>query len=278
MKNKLNLSRGFSLIELMIALTAGLIVIGAVGAFTISSLQANAEYIQATRLNQELRNSLDFTTRELRRAGYDEDAVEFLLKTVTVPSPFVPIFVPNAYSCYNDSPTAGSPTAVTCVPGSPFRGSLNNNCIIYAYDRKDGTSGTLELANAEIRGLRRRQTTVNGVLIGVLEMAESSSGVTPSCTDAAVDYSTYPATCVGAWCALSDPRQLDVTSFDIDVSSSPGSLSTSSNLLIRDVNVSIQGSLPGQPDVVRGVQSSIKIRSDCIRSTTAACESAPAGI
>ena len=279
MKNKMKLSQGFSLVELMVSLVAGLIVIGAVGAFTVSSLQSNAEYIQATRLTQELRNTMDFASRELRRAGYDEKAIELLLKTVTIPSPFVPIFAPNAYLCYGTNPAATpTPSTVTCGASVAFRGSLDNTCIIYAYDRGAGTAGTVNLANGEIRGLRRSTTTVNGIAIGVIEMAESSAGVTPSCTGAAVDYTTYPATCsTNGWCALSDPRQLDITSLDIDVVSTPSTLSTTNNLLVRAIDVSIQGRLPGQPDVVRGLRSSIKIRSDCIRSTTAACESSPTG-
>lgn len=267
MKNKFNLSQGFSLIELMVSLVAGLIVIGAVGAFTISSLQSNAEYIQATRLTQELRSSLDFTSRELRRAGYNEDAMNNLLKAVATPSPFDPIFVPGAYA--NNGVTTNTRT------------SNNQSCIIYAYDRSNGTGGTIQLANGEIRGLRRNTTVVNGVTVGVIEFAESASGITPACDAAGpTDYATnYPATCNATtrWCALSDPRQIDITSFSLSVTSVPNILSSSNNLLTREIDVSIQGTLPGQPDVVRGVQSSIKIRSDCVRSTVAACESVPAG-
>lgn len=275
MKNKIKFSPGFSLVELMVSLVAGLIVIGAVGAFTISSLQSNAEYIQSTRLTQELRSTMDFTSRELRRAGYDETAVEYMLRTIATPSPFAPILVPGTYT--NNG------------AGANTRTSANNDCIIYAYDRSGGTAGTLNLANGEIRGLRRTTTTVNGLTVGVIEMAESSAGVTPSCTGAAVNYTTYPATCSSnGWCALSDPRQLNVTSFDLDMTSTPNIFTNSNQLLIREIDVSIDGTLPGQPDVVRGVQSSIKIRSDCIRNTpcvnatacevvTRTCESSPTG-
>ena len=63
-------SQGFSLVELMISLAIGLIVVSAVLAFTLSSLTANSEYVQSTRLSQELRNTMDFVSRELRRAGF----------------------------------------------------------------------------------------------------------------------------------------------------------------------------------------------------------------
>src|SRR3546814_14660050 len=68
---------GFSLIELMVALVIGLIVSGAVLAFTISSVRANSEYVQAVRLTQELRTVGQFIDRALRRAGYAEAAPPF---------------------------------------------------------------------------------------------------------------------------------------------------------------------------------------------------------
>jgi prepilin-type N-terminal cleavage/methylation domain-containing protein len=77
MNNK-NASAGFSLIELMVALVAGLIVSSAVVAFMMSSFKSNAEYVQSTRLTQELRNSLDLVTRDVRRAGYNEKAMASL--------------------------------------------------------------------------------------------------------------------------------------------------------------------------------------------------------
>ena len=250
-------SMGFSLVELMIAMAIGLVVIASVLAFTMSSLNANTEYVQATRLTQELRNSMDVVSRDLRRTGYDENSMSLLLKTITVPSPFAPIFT--ADNLNSDGNTA------------------TDDCILYAYDRADGVPGTINLARGEIRGLRRATTTINGVTVGVIEMAESASGVTPSCTGTAVNYSTYPASCTGnGWCALSDPRQINITSFNLTVNRIVPA--DTSNLQIRDIDVLIQGTLPGQADVNRGVQSSIKIRSDCIRTVITDCNLAPTGI
>ena len=249
-------SMGFSLVELMIAMAIGLVVIASVLAFTMSSLNANTEYVQATRLTQELRNSMDVVSRDLRRTGYDENSMSLLLKTITVPSPFAPIFT--ADNLNSDGNTA------------------TDDCILYAYDRADGVPGTINLARGEIRGLRRATTTINGVTVGVIEMAESASGVTPSCTGTAVNYSTYPARCTGnGWCALSDPRQINITAFNLTVTRTVPA--DTSNLQIRDIDISIQGTLPGQPDVIRGVQGNIKIRSDCIRTVIAQCNAAPTG-
>lgn len=61
--------RGFTLIELMIALVLGLIVIGAVLALSLSLMRANNQTIAGTRLTQELRAVAGLVSSDLRRAG-----------------------------------------------------------------------------------------------------------------------------------------------------------------------------------------------------------------
>lgn len=62
-------ARGFTLIELMIALVLGLIVIGAVLALSLSLMRANNQTIAGTRLTQELRAVAGLVASDLRRAG-----------------------------------------------------------------------------------------------------------------------------------------------------------------------------------------------------------------
>ena len=88
---------GFSLVELMVAMVAGLIVIGAVIVFTISTVQAYSENIRSSRLTQELRTSMNILAREVRRAGYDSASVTRVL-TATNPSNF------NAVSAAGEEP------------------------------------------------------------------------------------------------------------------------------------------------------------------------------
>lgn len=248
--------QGFSLVELMISLAIGLIVVAAVLAFTVSSLTANSEYVQATRLSQELRNTMDFVTRELRRAGYDEDiggAVARYSVTNLTPSPFGRMrIVDNA----------------------------DSDCIIYAYDRSGGTPGAIDLARGEIRAVRRAARKVDGVDVGVLEIAESSAGSTPSCTGSSPDYSNYPATCSGGWCALTDPRVLDITAFNLDTSgysNQPGTAITAP-VTIREIGVAVQARLVQSADgnVTRGVRGTVKVRADCLEASTN-CNLTPSG-
>lgn len=248
---------GFSIIEVMVALVAGLIVSGAVLAFTLSSLRSNAEYVQSTRLTQELRTNLDFISRELRRAGYDENALGYLAQTVVpaVPSPF------STMQILNPDTTDG--------------------CVVYAYDRLPGTPGQIDLDNGEIRAIRRAVRTVAGRSVGVLEFAESAAGVTPACNGASPNYNVYPPACNAGsgWCALSDPRSLDIGEFRVtdDGIVTVGGGGATAPVQIRQIGIALRGSLAGATDVVRGAQTRVRVRADCVRNDPAnSCTQAPA--
>lgn len=276
MKNKIKFSPGFSLVELMVSLVAGLIVIGAVGAFMMSSFRSNTDFVAATRLTQELRSTIDFISKDLRRAGYDESAMDYLALPDPLPvgakktSDFAPIRM-------IDVLPAGTPDNI-----------VDDECVIYAYDRAPGEPGLVNLDNGEIRGIRR---VVNANGVGVIEVADSSTPTTPiapACNGAQANYTSYPAACnlTSGWCALSDPRIINISAFTLNIAgyeNIPGG-GLVAPLQIRDVVVHLQGNLIGDTDVSRGVDSSVRIRADCLKTNpnsipvdlTPDCNQAPA--
>lgn len=100
--NRTTHQRGFSLVELMIAMVLGLIVSGAVLALVVAIIHSNRQTLQSTRLNQELRATLAVIANDLRRAR----AVDDPLSTAVV---------------------AG---------GNPYRAvsTATAGCVVYAYD------------------------------------------------------------------------------------------------------------------------------------------------
>lgn len=62
--------RGFSLTELMIGSAIGLIVIAGAVQLYLLNLRATTDNLRLSRLNQELRATLDLLQNDLRRAGY----------------------------------------------------------------------------------------------------------------------------------------------------------------------------------------------------------------
>jgi type II secretory pathway pseudopilin PulG len=62
--------RGVTLIELLVGMAVGIIVVSALVAFIVSSVQANSENLRSIRLTQELRALTEVVGREIRRARY----------------------------------------------------------------------------------------------------------------------------------------------------------------------------------------------------------------
>lgn len=237
---------GFSLVELMIALAAGLVVSLALVAFLMSSFRSNGEYVVSTRLTQELRNSLDLITRDLRRAGYDEGALGHL--AADTGSPFTRVLL-------GDQISAGPPATYSCV--------------IYAYDKKAGPNpGVIDVANGEVRGLRWYQTTVNNRSVGMVEYAASTGAIRPTCAGAHPDYTAFPVACntTSTWCPLTDPNALDITG--LTFTDQQTTVGTAPNQVrLRDIEVALVGRPAGTTDYSRGVKSSVRVRSDCYAPT-----------
>jgi len=246
-------SRGFSLIELMMALVAGLIVSYAVLAFTMSSMKNNGEYVQSTQLTQELRNTLDMATRELKRAGYDENALSHMAAGDA--SPFSPMLISGA--------------------------NTDSSCLIYGYDRNLGTPGAVDVNRGEVRGLRR--VIVGGV--GIVEFAVSANGTRPLCNDdTSAGYASYPPSCTGVWCPLSDPKRVTVTAFRVAPTIQTTGTGTA-QVRLREFKITLSGRRVGDngtnylnntdSSYTRTVVSTVKVRSECARPIITQCDVSP---
>lgn len=240
--------KGFTLVEMMVALVAAMVVSAAVLSFAFVTMKTNGEYVQSTRLTQELRNSLDLMTRELRRSGYNNDALGGL--------------------------TAGTQSDFGKI-------LISGSCIIYSYAKDGSTSSTTpSAALGEIRGIRRITATVAGRSVGIVEFADSSvasPAAKPTCGGSSPTYTgnpPYGCNSTTGWCAMSDPTTLDVTA--LSFTDNRSTVGTSPNQVqLRDIGVSITGRLAGNTDYTRDMQSSVRIRSDCWRTTLSDCSTSP---
>jgi prepilin-type N-terminal cleavage/methylation domain-containing protein len=246
-------SRGFSLVELMMALVAGLIVSYAVLAFTMSSMKNNGEYVQSTQLTQELRNTLDVATRELKRAGYDENALSHMAAGDA--SPFSPMLISGA--------------------------NTDTSCLIYGYDRVGGTPGAVDVGRGEVRGLRR--VIVGGV--GIVEFAVSTGTSRPVCNDdSSASYATYPPGCTNGWCPLSDSKRVNVTAFRVAPTIQTTGTGTA-QVRLREFKITLSGRRVGDTGTTylngtdksytRTVVSTVKVRSECSRPVITQCDVSP---
>lgn len=67
---------GFTLIELMVGMTVGLIVIAVVGSIFLSILRNSSDTIHSLTLNQDMRAVMALLVSDIRRAGYWGEAAE----------------------------------------------------------------------------------------------------------------------------------------------------------------------------------------------------------
>ncbi len=134
---------GFTLVELMISLTLGLVLLAGIYQVFSITLTGYTQAIKVAQLNHELRSAMYVMGNELRRSGRWEDALNF--DPTTNPNPYVGL-------------TVGS------ISGS------GNDCILYAYDTNDG----MAVSTWEFLGFRLNA--------GRIEWSKGTSGPTTDCT------------------------------------------------------------------------------------------------
>ena len=98
------------------------------------------------------------------------------------------------------------------------------------------------------------------------------------CTPKAVIRSTSPPppTCnaTSRWCPLSDSSKVDITALSI-VNNSHTLGANPTAVMIRTFDVTLTGRITGNNEFTRDVQTSLKIRSDCMRAAIANCNASP---
>lgn len=124
-----NKGLGFTLIELMIAMTLGIIVTGGALSIYISSIRSSADIAKSARLNYDLDTTMQLMVNDIRRAGYWGGAVISGTGTFLLDNPF------NSDTSTLNIRTLAAPT----TDPTPNAG----DCILYSYDVDDGDNNTI---------------------------------------------------------------------------------------------------------------------------------------
>lgn len=115
-------SKGFSLIELMVAMVIGLFVAAIVATMYVSIIRANSTTVQLSRLNMDMQAALDIIAGDIQRTGYASGAEAALERD----------------SAGNPTSSAASNAVHTAMfsayasDGSVL--DLQNNCVLLRYD------------------------------------------------------------------------------------------------------------------------------------------------
>jgi prepilin-type N-terminal cleavage/methylation domain-containing protein len=145
-------NRGFTLIELMVALVLGLVVVGGVMGVFMSTYQANSQNIKSVRLNEDMRAVMSLITRDIRRAGIRS----FNWTATTVNWYATNVFAPTGMNWIVSAYSTTEP-ANSCIL---FNYDTNNNNALDIVDNrgyrlhKEGTAQSIEM--------RRTATACNG--------------------------------------------------------------------------------------------------------------------
>jgi prepilin-type N-terminal cleavage/methylation domain-containing protein len=136
---------GFTLIELMVSLVLALVVMAAVTTLVVAVIRSNRQTLQSTRLNQELRATLNLVANDLRRARSVDDPLGNTLGT----------------NNFHDVLTPGS------------------TCAIYAYDHAiEGPWHTLALSNTGRLMLNGTDTRPDACVAGGAQLSSNQVQIT----------------------------------------------------------------------------------------------------
>ncbi|NWG73909.1 MAG: prepilin-type N-terminal cleavage/methylation domain-containing protein [Rubrivivax sp.] len=128
--------RGLSLPELMVGIVVGLIVVAGAIALLVGNVGTSRRLLIEARVNQDLRAAADVVAREVRRAGFWENAIAGTVTTATSQSaPANPNAAVSAsastitYSVARDTPEGRSATDSTLDDDEQFGFRLNGGVL-----------------------------------------------------------------------------------------------------------------------------------------------------
>ena len=201
--------RGVSLIELMIGITISLILLAGVITLFVNISSSGWTVVKSTRLNNELRSTLSFITRELEKAGYSNvwDPTNQRLRTdlmrVYALDPATDLMDDVAGSCNISTDLDTSTTARdTC------------DCVLYRYDLDNDGLGGISSVNYgdDLATLVASDIDSDNEHFGF--MFDAANGT----VDIKTNTSTHNADCADAtWEALtSDDLEITELSFQVE--------------------------------------------------------------
>ena len=304
MSEKVFTQRGISLVELMVGIAISLILLTGVLTVMLRVSTSGADSVQATRLNQQMRGTMDFVSKDLQRAGYldwadvwdvDDDSTATQVTTFANLNADSEIDILDYYQAVTPAFSRFGEIVLQSFPvpgiatGIPTACSTNCDCVLFSYDLdQDGLQGV-----ASASGMTTGQDTDNFELFGfrwndgAVEQRTKIANVSDmnSCnSNGWQDLTDENITISGLAFSLSYgvSTAFDSTVYVIDPDGSPGpTMATSCTPSIagtypdsgdtlclwrRKIDIALQGRLTSDPEVDVELNNSIKIKNDYLDS------------
>jgi type II secretory pathway component PulJ len=292
---------GFTLVELMVALTAGLLVIGVAIKILLSALSSNSSSLGFIRFNQDFRGVMNMITHDLARAGSWGLATHLAQTSAKTDLQFSG----NSGTVTVTSYQQGSTTVTNNAFAAPFTASaLANRTLIFllppavaggTQTRYDLTINSLTDANnlsvAIPSGVTLPTTTIRAgswtilnpfsavtlntagdcVLFsydlnndGNVDTNESFGYRLDSANKAIASTTTASDVCTGggSWQKITDENALNVTGFAVTKIAKAITAANLLNATVQEYSVQMTGQLFSDATAVRNLQETVKVRND----------------
>jgi len=183
---------GFSMVELMVGLVAGLILIGSVMTLVAANMQNNSLVVRDMRVSQESRALTEVISREVRRNGYVGDALRMIGAGAT--SGEFPEVDALTSSCLAYAYDANSNGAVDAGERRLFsRGTVDGHGAVF---RKLTTTATGTFTSADCgTGSQISSDDIDVQCLGFVE--PDGSALTSDSAAACYDASSKPSPAIG---------------------------------------------------------------------------------
>jgi len=225
-------SRGLSIVELLVGVAIGLFLLAGASTMLVSSVTSSRSLLAEARVNQNLRAAADLITRDLRRAGFWENAMAGTTTTGTASTV-------NPHATITASPGNSSITYSLARDFAAGRTSLAEKNTLAA-DEQFGfrlTGGTVQMQVGDWQAIT--DPTVVTVTALSITPAETNIDVRDSCSKPCCD--TVTATCTAP-----------------NVASPPGC----PKLSLRRYDLALTGRSTTDAAVNRTLRTSVRVRND----------------
>jgi prepilin peptidase dependent protein B len=234
--------RGLSLIELLVGVVVGLFVVGGAAKLVVDNLNANRRNLLEMRVNQDLRAAADLVARDLRRAGYWENAASGVWSTAGVPP------TPN-------------PHRVLTVGGTSDLGTIAYS---YARNADDALDSNEQHGYSVASGVLRYQAAsgVDQPITDPNTLSIAADGFKILSTSRTVELFSYCSCMTRLTCFASDFASSPVGAY----------YATRPYTVLREYEVRLKGTSATDSSVTREIRETVRVRNDEI---VGACPNIP---
>lgn len=256
--------RGLSIVELLVGVAIGLFIVAGGSKLLAENLIGNRRVIVESRISQDLRAATDIIARDIRRAGFWQNAITGVAASS----------VSNAYRIVEPTPASG---VASSVQFSYSRDTAEDNAVsatneTFGYDRVvvDGVG----IIRSNVGGNMQALTDPSSVDVTLFEVTPIAGEVSlgqacrnntatgPACCQ---PHPTSPSMCKGSSVQVTP---LGMTPASAVTPASGVVVSASCpELVIRRFEIRVQGTgVSPNRDVIREIRETVRVRNDELRN------------